>query len=432
MTRAKSSQVVGKTVQSTVPVVKVTRKRAALGDVSNHVPATAVGQNATNGKAVGVSKSSIALRQKASNVPVKAESQVLVEKRKPTSVASTTSRLSKQESVVEEPPAKQRKTLPSSPELALPIDTLNTLRSASPPVVIEPVQDWDDLDADDIQDPLMVSEYVVEIFEYLREQELLTLPTPDYMERQKELHWKMRGILVDWLVEVHQKFRLLPETLFLAVNIIDRFLSLRVCSLPKLQLVGITALFIASKYEEVMCPSIQNFIYMADGGYTDDEILKAEQYVLQVLEFNLSSPNPMNFLRRVSKADQYDIQVRTVAKYLLEISLVDHRFLVYPPSLVAAAGMYLARYMLDRGDWDANLVHYSGYTESQLIGCVRLMIDYLTKPVRHEAFYKKYASKKFIKASLYVTQWVNKEDNIAQFDDIVDTGDYLVEDDVDY
>lgn len=99
------------------------------------------------------------------------------------------------------------------------------------------------------------------------------------MERQKDLHWKMRGILVDWLVEVHQKFRLLPETLFLAVNIIDRFLSLRVCSLPKLQLVGITALFIASKYEEVMCPSIQNFIYMADGGYTDDEILKAEQYV---------------------------------------------------------------------------------------------------------------------------------------------------------
>ncbi len=105
------------------------------------------------------------------------------------------------------------------------------------------------------------------------------MPQAHYMERQKELQWKMRGILVDWLVEVHTKFRLLPETLFLTVNIIDRFLSLRVCTLNKLQLVGITALFIASKYEEVMCPSIQNFVYMADGGYTDDEILKAEQYV---------------------------------------------------------------------------------------------------------------------------------------------------------
>lgn len=154
--------------------------------------------------------------------------------------------------------------------------------------------------------------------------------------------------------------------------------------------------------------------------------------VLQVLEFNLSAPNPMNFLRRVSKADNYDIQVRTVAKYLLEISLVDHRFLIYPPSLVAAAGMYLARCILDKGVWDKNLIHYSGYTEGQLIGCVRLMLDYLQKPVRHEAFYKKYASRKFIKSSLYVTQWVQSEENLAQFDDIEDTGDYAIEGDVEY
>lgn len=154
--------------------------------------------------------------------------------------------------------------------------------------------------------------------------------------------------------------------------------------------------------------------------------------VLQVLDFNLSSPNPMNFLRRVSKADQYDIQVRTLAKYFLEVSLVDHRFLIYPPSLVAAAGMYLARNILDRGEWDANLIHYSGYTEGQLIGCVRLMLDYLARPVQHEAFYKKYASRKFLKVSIYVTQWIGKESNLAQFDDIEDTGDYALENDLEY
>src|SRR4051794_22875269 len=99
------------------------------------------------------------------------------------------------------------------------------------------------------------------------------MPNPDYMVDQKDLQWKMRGILVDWLIEVHHKFRLLPETLFLAINVVDRFLSLRVVSLQKLQLVGLTSLFVASKYEEVMAPSIQNFIYMADGGYTDEEIL---------------------------------------------------------------------------------------------------------------------------------------------------------------
>ena len=392
LTRAKSA--------NTQQPIITTRKRAALGDVSNQANHKPKAQP---------------LKSKLAN-----EKKNITTKIRPNSI-------------VEEPPTKQRKTLPSSPELLQTTTTTTTQpKVETPPPAVTLQQEWDDLDADDMEDPLMVSEYVVEIFNYLREQELLTLPTPDYMDNQKDLHWKMRGILVDWLVEVHQKFRLLPETLFLAVNIIDRFLSLRVCSLPKLQLVGITALFIASKYEEVMCPSIQNFIYMADGGYTDDEILKAEQYVLQVLDFNLSFPNPMNFLRRVSKADQYDIQVRTVAKYLLEISLVDHRFLVYPPSLVAAAGMYFARYMLDRGCWDANLIHYSGYTEGQIIGCVRLMIDYLQKPIRHEAFYKKYASKKFIKASLYVTHWVAKEENVALFEGVVDTGNYAVENDVDY
>jgi hypothetical protein len=177
------------------------------------------------------------------------------------------------------------------------------------------------------------------------------MPNPNYMEEQNGLQWTMRDILIDWLIEVHYKFRLLPETLFLAVNIIDRFLSLRVVSLQKLQLVGLTSMFIAAKYEEVIAPSLQNFLYMADGGYTDEEILKAERYILQVLDFGLHYPNPLNFLRRCSKADNYDIQTRTLAKYLMEIALVDHRFLEFKPSMVAGAALFLARKMLDRGEW---------------------------------------------------------------------------------
>jgi G2/mitotic-specific cyclin 2 len=178
-----------------------------------------------------------------------------------------------------------------------------------------------------------------------------TLPNENYMDSQKELQWKMRSILVDWLIEVHVKFRLLPETLYLAVNIIDRFLSLRVVSLVKLQLVGLTSLFIASKYEEVVSPSIQNFLYMAEDGYTEDEIVRAERYVLQVLKFNLRYPTPMSFLRRSSKADDYDIQTRTLAKYLMEITLLDESFLKIPASLIAASAHYFARHMLNRGVW---------------------------------------------------------------------------------
>ena len=208
-----------------------------------------------------------------------------------------------------------------------------------------------DLDAEDVDDPLMVAEYVVEIFDYLKDMEVSTMPNPDYMDHQTHIEWHLRGVLVDWLIEVHTRFHLLPETIFLAINIIDRFLSARVVDLEKLQLVGITAMFIASKYEEVLSPHVQNFKHVADDGFTEEEILKAERFILATLDYDLSYPNPMNFLRRISKADDYDIQTRTLAKYLLEISLLDHRFMEYPPSHTAAASMYLARLILDRGQW---------------------------------------------------------------------------------
>ena len=208
-----------------------------------------------------------------------------------------------------------------------------------------------DLDEEDMDDPLMAAEYVVEIFDYLNVLGEATMPNPDYMDHQEHLEWHLRGILIDWLVEVHAKFHLLPETLFLTVNIIDRFLSTRLIDLEKLQLVGVTAMFIASKYEEVLSPHVQNFRHVADDGFTEEEILAAERYILSALNYDLSYPNPMNFLRRISKADSYDIHTRTLGKYLLEIGLLEHKFIGYHPSHVAAAAMYLARLVLERGEW---------------------------------------------------------------------------------
>ncbi len=171
------------------------------------------------------------------------------------------------------------------------------------------------------------------------------------MDNQKDLAWKMRGILTDWLIQVHTRFRLLPETLYLAVNIIDRFLSARVVSLAKLQLVGITCMFLAAKVEEIVAPSAMNFLYCADSSYTEAEILQAEKYILKTLEWNMGYPNPIHFLRRVSKADEYNVQARTVAKYFLEIECVEWRLIAAPPSLLAAASMWLARFVLGKEDW---------------------------------------------------------------------------------
>ena len=177
------------------------------------------------------------------------------------------------------------------------------------------------------------------------------LPNAHYMDNQAEIQWSMRAVLMDWIVQVHHRFNLLPETLFLCVNYIDRFLSCKVVSLGKLQLVGATAIFIAAKYEEIDCPSVQEIVYMVDGGYTVDEILKAERFMLSMLQFELGWPGPMSFLRRISKADDYDLETRTLAKYFLEITIMDERFVGSPPSFVAAAAHCLARMMLKKGNW---------------------------------------------------------------------------------
>lgn len=176
-------------------------------------------------------------------------------------------------------------------------------------------------------------------------------PNPHYMDNQTEIQWSMRAVLMDWLVQVHHRFTLLPETLFLAVNYVDRFLSCKVVSLGKLQLVGATAIFVAAKYEEINCPSVQEIIYMVDGGYTMDEILKAERFMLTMLQFELGWPGPMSFLRRISKADDYDLETRTLAKYFLEVTIMDERFVASAPSFAAAGAHCLARLMLKKGDW---------------------------------------------------------------------------------
>lgn len=180
------------------------------------------------------------------------------------------------------------------------------------------------------------------------------LPNAHYMDNQAEIQWSMRSVLMDWLVQVHHRFGLLPETLFLCVNYIDRFLSCKIVSLGKLQLVGATAIFVAAKYEEINCPSVSEIVYMVDSGYTVDEILKAERFMLSMLQFELGWPGPMSFLRRISKADDYDLETRTLAKYFLEITIMDERFVGSPPSFAAAGAHCLARMMLKKGHWVSN------------------------------------------------------------------------------
>ncbi|CAE6514660.1 unnamed protein product [Rhizoctonia solani] len=315
-----------------------------------------------------------------------------------------------------EPPAKRSRTSrsPSIPlaQLAdVPLTIASPAQDKDNPfeIGLQPEvgenQPWDDLDVEDGDDPVMVSEYVNEIFSYMRELEFQTMPSSIYMNSQPELEWHLRGILMDWVIQVHERFRLLPETLFIAVNLIDRFLSMRVVSLAKLQLVGITGLFVAAKYEEIMVPTLQDLLRVADSDYSEQDILAAEKYLLRTLGWDLSYPNPMNFLRRANKAEDYNTNTRTLAKFLIEISVVEERLLKYTPSMLAAAGLWLARLILDMAEWDANLEHYSGYSESKLIRCANVMVNFLLQPIKHESLWRKYSKKRYSKCATVARKW---------------------------
>jgi hypothetical protein len=366
------------TITTTTAAVQ-SRKRAALGDVSN-VQKNDLGAGKLGGKKIlGVAQESMVTK---ASQPTK----VMKRSQSTRSVISSKTKISQTSSELKRPaPAsgsggsghvskkRQRSVDRSTTKVDVEVqeteniapsiiseattvknDSLHLEAAIAEPLPATPkdVEQHRDLDEEDIDDPLMVAEYVHEIFEYYKELEPQTMANPKYMNDQPDLEWHMRGILVDWLLEVHQKFRLLPETLFLAVNLIDRFLSHKVVQLDRLQLVGVTALFIASKYEEVLSPHVTNFSHVADNAFTEEEILSAERFVLTALNYDISRyPNPMNFLRRISKADDYDVQTRTLGKYLLEISCLDHRFIGHPPSQISAAAMYLARLVLNRGEW---------------------------------------------------------------------------------
>ncbi|KAJ2254157.1 G2/mitotic-specific cyclin [Coemansia sp. RSA 455] len=273
------------------------------------------------------------------------------------------------------------------------------------PSVAETERDWDDIDAEDSDDLPMVSEYISDIIEYLRKRELGTMPKSNYMDRQKEVTWRMRRELVNWMVQIHYQLRLLPEALFLAVNILDRYLSKCQVSPSKLELIGLTAVVLASKYETSSTPHISKFISKSGDIYTAQEIVATEADILAAIGFDLSHPSPMTFLHRVPKAENSNLYTYAVAMYLMEICLLDDHLIQYPPSKIAAAGIYLGRHMHGSGPWTANLRHYSGYTEEELEPVAARMLDHVLDTPANEYVFRKYQERHFMHASSFCYHW---------------------------
>jgi len=257
---------------------------------------------------------------------------------------------------------------------------------------------WVDIDAGDASDPQSVVDYVNVIYDYMLEKEKENLVSINYLTHQSDINEKMRGILVDWLVEVHRMFKLLPETLFLTVYIIDKFLGVENIPREQLQLVGITAMLISSKYEEIYAPECNDFVYISDGAYTKRQILDMENVILNRLAFKLTTPLALQFLRRYSKAAGSDYNVHSLCKYIIETMLLDVNIHTYPPSIIAATAVFIARKMSGNKElWNATLEKYTTYSEKEIRGCVEFVNGRLkaTRGSSLKAIEKKYSLAKF-------------------------------------
>jgi len=276
-------------------------------------------------------------------------------------------------------------------------------------VVIKKVPDGvTDIDAEDASNPQLCTEYTQEIYAYLRQLEKRGAVRSDFLSGCP-ITEKMRAVLVDWLVEVQMQFKLLQETLFLTVNTIDRFLAVEGKNVyrSRLQLVGVAAMFLVSKIEEVYAPAVSDFVYITDNAYSGAEIRQMELQIIRALNYDLCQPISLNFLRRYSKAGDVDMLQHSLAKYTLEVCLLDYHLLSTPGSLLASAALCLSLLVLDPSMtletvWNKTLAFYSGYSSHQVLGLVPKLATSMTKMnlnTKLQAVRNKYMSWKFMKVA---------------------------------
>ncbi|KAI9540521.1 G2/mitotic-specific cyclin-B2 [Dissostichus eleginoides] len=260
-----------------------------------------------------------------------------------------------------------------------------------------------DVDKEDGDMPQLCSEYVKDIYSYLHVLEVEQAVRPNYMQHY-EITERMRALLVDWLVQVHSRFQLLQETLYLTVAVLDRFLQVQPVSRRKLQLVGVTAMLVACKYEEMYAPEVGDFAYITDSAFTKAQILEMEQLILRTLNFELGRPLPLHFLRRASKVSNSDVERHTLAKYLMELTLLDYNMVHYRPSEIAAASLALSQLLLVALPWSPQQQHYSTYDAAHL----EPIMQHIAKNIvmvnegktKFQAVKNKYSSSKLMKISL--------------------------------
>jgi len=248
--------------------------------------------------------------------------------------------------------------------------------------------------------PQNVDEYFDDIVSELKNKEEKYLPKENYMANQKDINHRMRAILIDWLIDVHIKYKMVPQTIYISVNLIDRFLSENKTNRDKLQLVGVASMFIASKYEEIYPPELKDFVYITDKAYVKSEVLEMEYKMLKYLNFDITFPTQWSFLEIFKKKLDLDQKTFYLAWFLMELSLINYKMLKFKYSQIAASAVLIAIKTLNY----FNIVEFeknTGYNEKDIEECVKEIINFNIYNLTHslQAIRKKFSTRKYDEVS---------------------------------
>ena len=251
-------------------------------------------------------------------------------------------------------------------------------------------------------------------YNLLKEEEKGINPMPDYtyMSRQKEINDKMKSILVDWIIDVHFKFGFTDETLFMTISIIDRYLSICQITRTNFQLLGITALMIACKHEEIDLPKIDDFIYITDNAYVKNEVIKMEEDVLYKLNFSFLYPSPIKFFEYLSLHFGFSKKHHMMGKYLMESFLLDVKNVKYKPSIISCACAYIVMKFFKMANYhdsynkkfynlDETVERYSEHNIKECAKDICLLVDNINK-TNYQACLKKYSKPEQEKVSIII------------------------------
>ena len=259
------------------------------------------------------------------------------------------------------------------------------------------------------KNPQIVEEYIDDIFKYLKSIENSCLPKENYMIfTQKDINEKMRKVLVDWLIDVHAKFNLFPETLFLTINIIDRYLNKKSINRKYLQLLGITSMFIAGKYEDIYPPDIKQFLFMTDNAYKREELIRMESDILDKIEFNLTFPTYLRFLEIYKKKINLKEKDFYRCRYFIEIALFDYNCCHFSPSLIAATSIFLNFIIKNNKNKDnkyseKSILKDMEYDLKEVNPCLKTLIKAIKQMIesnnKYSAIKRKFGKEEFMKVS---------------------------------